>query len=48
MQNIWKKLSVQFLRYTYTIELLGSMSTDEARRHLRTLTHWEYVYKSLY
>ena len=37
----------------YTIELLGSMSTDEAWRHLRyifirsTLTFQEYVYESL-
>ena len=35
IKNIWKKLSVQFSRYA--IELLGSMCTDEAWRHLRTL-----------
>ena len=37
MTNIWKILLVQFLRYIYVTELLGSMSTDEAWRNLRTL-----------
>ena len=42
MKNIWKKLSIQFLRYA--IELLGSMSTDEAWRHLPTLHFYpEYI-----
>ena len=46
MNNIWK---------IYAIELFGSMSTDEAWRHLRTLHFYpeyididrEYVCKSL-
>ena len=42
MKNIWNKLSVQFLRYA--IELLGSICTDKARRHLRTLHFYpEYI-----
>ena len=42
MKNIWKKFSVQFSRYA--IELLGSMSTDEAWRHLHTLHFYpEYI-----
>ena len=50
MKNVWKKLPVQFF-WIYAIELLGSMSFDEAWRHLRvtyvTLTYREYVCKSL-
>ena len=42
MKNIWKKLSVQFLRYA--IELFGSMCTGEAWRHLCTLHFYpEYI-----
>ena len=42
MKTIWKKLSVQFLRYA--IELLGLMYTDEAWRHVRTLHFYpEYI-----
>ena len=45
MKNIWKKLLVQFLTDNiYAIELLGSMSTDEAWRHLHTLHLYpEYI-----
>ena len=49
-----KEIVGSILRYVYAIELLGSMSTDEAWRHLRTLhfirstlAYREYAYTSL-
>ena len=47
IQNIWKKLTVKFFRI-YAIELLGSLPTGEAWRHLRYITfvygvHWSTI-----
>ena len=43
MKHIWKKLSVSVFEI-YAFELLDSMSTDEAWRHLRTLHFYpEYI-----
>ena len=43
MKNIWKKLSVQFLRYT-PLNWQARCLLDEAWRHLRTLHYFpEYI-----